>query len=269
MLNYRKEFKETLIEKYNYDDNKGGYVSIYDTYYDYEKGKNVNDDLMLKIMDVFESRDKKIHQEIFDLVINLYKKEKKSRKYFTRKNPNGYGYEVLERTSKKSPMFNLLFHSYDIDKTKTVYNILKDETFEDFPDTSDEIPPVKILLIGGKHGNLFFRVDTPEKFKEKVLEILTVGIEHYYSKPSDYNWQNTLGMNEDTIMKLPDGTIKDFAIKEIKYHKDLIDGQNEHNKNWKILDKIIKDGVETPIQTMNRMLIYFEGFENVEIIEPQ
>lgn len=270
MVNYRKSFKEFLVENYNYDSKIGSYVDIYDTYYKYEKGVDVNDDVMLKIMELFDNREDKDHKDIFDALMGFYEKEKIVRKFFKRKAAYGYGFKVYERTFKAKPTVILHYTSYDEEKTKLVLNNLREGIDDEFPNTDGEIPPSKILKIKEKHFTQHYEIHTPEMFREKMVSHLKLNSENnQYYEPSDDTITDKLGMDASKVASLPPGSIKDFAVKELSRYNEEVKYNEKYKNYWNHLKVIIKDDSKYSLHSIYEVLEFLEGEDRCEIIEPR
>lgn len=179
--------------------------------------------------------------------------------YYTRSEPNGYGYQIMGKTSilvvsvllqdETRKKFDVLFASFDKEKVNNVFTKMEEtgEVPNTFPDTSNEVPPIKILVHRSKHFTSHYNVSTKEMLMKTMRHILT-GEKDYYYKPDEPKNDSGVTSSEDLELIPFEVMRKEATVKWLNYEKEL----KEHKIrmiDWNNLQDVI-NGKGNPMEAM-------------------
>jgi len=167
---------------------------------------------------------------------------------YTRPNLNGYGYEICSRTfidwkedGNKRHEYKLLFHSFDKNLILSLYEDIKKlkSVPETWPDTSKEVPPMRIFRFESKHYTYHFDAQTPEKLEAAARKVL--------NDESPY-WAPDVPKNDSGIESIEELDLVGIdpwktAVEEKfnRYQKEFKQYKIDR-KNWEDLQLVIKGG---------------------------
>jgi len=166
--------------------------------------------------------------------------------YISRNQPMGYGYEIISKTpiDEKRIKYDLVFHSYNRDLVKsTMDRFMKGEVVTDFPDTSDEVPPMKILVYRSKHYTNYYNVPTPESLDKTFRHILKQEWNDCLEKWKPINdINNDSGVtSQEEIDSIPvDDVREDVQRKWDEYQKKIKKNKWEMN-DWENLRLVVRE----------------------------
>jgi hypothetical protein len=250
----RIDCKKEIVQKYGLDAKSSGFVHMWDLHYKHEDGLPFEDELKRRIKTVLPDANQ---QELYDLILVYFEDAKRRRRFFHRTGQEDYGYEVLERNNGK---FKLKLHTYDKEKAKAYWEALRLDEFAVAPDTSDEVPPSRILMIDDHYGTMYYQADTQEQFKEKAVEFIMHKVNDLtYCKPEEHTIKSKLGMTEEEVEAMPEGMAKRAVEKELKWVKDFVEGNYEHLDAWDSLEKIKGIGVNVSVRDIAKVLNFYQG----------
>ena len=149
--------------------------------------------------------------------------------YISRINPNGYGFEIIKRESLKGGKIrrSLVFQSYNSDLVKSIMDRFMDgEIVSDFPNTSDEVPPMKLLVYRSKHFIGYYNVPTLESLDKTLRYILKQEYKDYIK-----------GMNPNNNVKNDSGVSSQEEIDSIPIETV----RNSVQEKWDLYQKDIKE----------------------------
>jgi hypothetical protein len=171
--------------------------------------------------------------------------------YYTRSEPNGYGYQIMGKTriDEIRKKFSQLFISYDKNKVKDIFTKMEEtgELPNTFPDTSNEVPPIKILVHRSKHFTSHYNASTKEMLTKTIRHILTDEQDYYY-KPDEPKNDSGVTCVEDLELIPFEVMRKEATVKWLNYEKEL----KEHKirmMDWNNLQEVIK-GKGNPMDAM-------------------
>jgi hypothetical protein len=121
---------------------------------------------------------------------------------------------------------------------------------------------MKVLIWKSKHGDLYYDASTSEALRASALEILKMNFEvgwyPSYTHPDDSEWVKKPELSQEQIDDLPDGEIKEAAIKQAKdYHRSLA----EFMENEKFLTQVRKSLEENDGDLALSLLKRRNGYE--------
>ena len=172
--------------------------------------------------------------------------------YYLRNHPNGYGYEIIssEPTGVVSPrgfkQYNrsLLFHTYERDLARNVFEKFENgEVVTDFPDTSGEVPPMKLLVYRSKHYTAYYNVPTPDSLDKTFRHILKEEwgscLENW--KPTN-NIKNESGVtSQEEIDSIPIETVREDVQKKWDEYQKKINENTREMKDWENLRLVVRE----------------------------
>lgn len=234
--------QKLFSEKYGV--NPSDFSSLWDNFYNYESNRPFQDELIKDINSILPDEN---CEEIYKILLTYFEDAKRRRRFYKRFHPNGYGFEVFDRNGGKP---KLMLHTYDGKKAEDYLEALKADENAIAPDTSEEIPPRRILVIKERHGDWYFSADTPKEYKSKAVSFIMSKYDDLSSyQPRSTDIKEVLGLTKEEINALPEGEIKKRAleqftqfqdeIKEIKRHIYAFDSLNaikENGENCKLSD---------------------------------
>jgi len=185
--------------------------------------------------------------------------------YYTRREPYGYGYQIMSKTpiDEKRNKYDELFLSYDKEKVKEIFDKIEKtkEVPTTFPDTSNEVPPTRVLVHRTKHYTYHYNVSTKEMLIKTFRHILNEEKDYYY-KPDEPKNDTGITCVED-LEKIPfDEMREQTAEKWEKYEKQLKSYKNEFF-DWNILQEVI-NGKGNLRDVRDTMDVYEEGKWEIE-----
>ncbi|MFV2016637.1 MAG: hypothetical protein ACC656_14500, partial [Candidatus Heimdallarchaeota archaeon] len=133
---------------------------------------------------------------------------------YSRRNPNGYGYEIIKETEidKKRTRYHFqrIFHSYNPELINEIITKINSSSKipETWPDISKEVPPIRILRFESKHYNYHFDVQTPEKFEKAARKIMKEESESYGYYPPDPPQNDSGIQNVEELKKIGIDTLR-------------------------------------------------------------
>jgi len=163
--------------------------------------------------------------------------------YYSRSTPSGYGFEIMKIVDKK---YYLVFRSIDKELVSSYMDrFMEGEVVTDFPDTSHEKLPNKILVYNSKHFTYHYSVPTLESLDKTFRHILKqeygtlVDIENM--NPNN-TIENNSGVNsQDEIDSIPVEAVRnDIQEKWNSYQKE-IRRNTEELKDYNNLKAVLTD----------------------------
>jgi len=254
MTQSRLDCKAELVEKHGLNGDTSEFVHMWDLHYAHEDGRPFEDELKTRIKEIFPDANQ---QELYDLILTYFEDAKRRRRFFQRGGLEGYGYEVVERDNGS---FRLKLRTYDKEVAKAYWEALRLDPDAVAPDTSKEVPPSKMLVIHDHHGTLYFKADTPEMLIEKSVEFIMAQANalHYY-KPEKKSIESVLGMTEEKVNAMPDGTGKEVVQQELKRLKEREEQNSNHITAWNALCQIKKSGKNSKFRDIAEVLNFYHG----------
>lgn len=166
--------------------------------------------------------------------------------YISRNKPMGYGYEILSKTpiDENRSKYNLVFHSYNRDLVKSIMDrFMGGEVVTDFPDTSDEVPPMKLLVYRSKHYTSYYNVPTPESLDKTFRYILKQEwdscLENY--KPIN-NIENDSGVtSQEEIDSIPVDAVREDIQKKWDNYQRKISQRKKEMEDWENLRLVVRE----------------------------
>ena len=250
MTQSRVDCKAELIEKYGLDGSTSEFVHMWDLHYAHESGQDFEHKLKERIKETFPDANQK---EVYDLFIVYFEDAERRRRFFQRTGIEDYGFEVLERIKG---LFKLKLRTYDKEKANAYWEALRLDADAVAPDTSEEIPPAKILVIKDHYGTMYYKADTPEMLVEKALEFIS---HQDYYKPEGHTIEGRLGMTEEAVEKMPEGYAKKAVQKELERLKERDEHNKEHISAWNALQEIKKSGTNSKFRDIATVLNFYQG----------
>ena len=188
--------------------------------------------------------------------------------YYIKRNRYGFGYEIVTITKMdKRKYYKLYFRSVDKELVKKVFHeIAETEALpKSLPDTSNEVGETKVFRHETKHHTYYYRVNSLEELEKVGRHILKSGMEYDYWNPTGGTPpENETGMTEEEINALPDGKIKENALKQYKRYKTDLTYHNNQISEWEKLGKVVNG--EGDLHDVMERLDHFE-IENWELLE--
>lgn len=251
----RIDCKEELVKNHGLDSGSSDFVHMWDLHYKHEKGESFEDELKERIKEVFPDAN---HQELYDLILIYFEDAKRRRRFFQTIGLEGYGFEVLERDNGK---IRLKLRTYDKEKANAYLKTLRLNPEATAPDTSEEIPPAKVLVINDHNGALYFKADTPEMLIKKSVEFIISQASSYY-EPKEKNIEEMLGMTEYEVNAMPSGLAKEAVKDKLKQCKERKKHNSEHIEAWNSLQQIKKLGNNSKFIDIAKVLNFYQGYRN-------
>lgn len=179
-------------------------------------------------------------------MIIMMKTEINGEIYFTRNNPNGYGYEIMKKVlieGTKNISYTLIFRSYNKILVVNVMDVfMSGEIVTDFPDTSTEIPPPKILVSHFKHWDGYYDVSTPKllnnTYRHILKEVYSDNIDSYAPLTDIVN--DTGVESQEELDKIPnDIALKDIVQKKWNEYQEKIKCVMNDSKSYDNLKAVV------------------------------
>lgn len=165
---------------------------------------------------------------------------------YTRNSVQGYGYEIIKKTfvekideNRTRNNYQQIFHTYKRDLLKSEFEkIEKTKAIpETWPDTSKEVPEMKIFVFRSKHCTYHFDAQTPEKLEKACRKILKEESPYW---PPDAPKNNSGIESAEELDKIGIETLrKEIEEKFNKYQKQL----KQYNYNltdWNNLQLVLE-----------------------------
>jgi hypothetical protein len=242
--------QKLFAEKYGID--SMGFSELWDLHFKHEVNRPFEDELRKVINKLLPNENQ---QEVYGILLNYYEDAKRRRRFYQRGNPHGYGYEVIDRNEGK-PILKL--HTYDSQKAKDYWEALRADENAVVPDTSEETPPRRALVINGKHGSCYFSVDTQEEFIKKSVDFIRENFSDVY-RPSEKKDKDYLGLTNEEIKSLPEGKVKEAALEELRKFKERNKYDLLHKESCELLDEIKSKGYNSKISDIIDVLNFYQG----------
>ena len=169
--------------------------------------------------------------------------------YYTR--TSNYGYQIMSKILIEDGRnkYTEIFQSFDKEKINNVFTEME-KTMElpiSFPDTSKEIPPIKILVHRQKHFTAHYNVSTKEMLIKTFRYILKQE-KNYYYKPDEPKNDTGVTCLEDLELIPFEGMRIQTTEKWEKYEKELEKYKSEMS-DWNNLQEVLK-GKGNPYDAM-------------------
>jgi hypothetical protein len=248
---YLKNIYDLANESYDERKLKNDFFELKEIYYGFKRNnfpKSITDEIKNKLSESFEKRLSHIKKESYDLLYEFYEKFFLKTRYFMRNEPNGYGYQIIDRCG-----FIKVYDTYVSEKAEEAQKIiyesleengdLKENISELLPSTEGEIPPPKVLVYDSKHHKYHYDVSTPVLLSKTIQKILSEEIGHSFHHPGEEPTLKT-GLSAEEIENLPEGTVKEFAKEELKKFNKFLEGWKENKRQYDILEKFLKVDLE-------------------------
>jgi len=208
--------------------------------------------------------------EVIKKGINRYI-ELDGHEYYTRGNPNGYGYEIMKKERIGEGEYDFKYTCYFRHNNRDVVKDLFDWIIEKerLPINGEitkwsevpETPILKIVIHETKHHTYHYRAESEEEL-EKVLRIILKERHEegwYYNPLEDKDAVNKSGFEtKEQIEALPDGKVKEFALKEWNNYEKFSETYATDIRRWVELEKIVKEGWGK-LGNVERVIFHFEG----------
>jgi len=203
--------------------------------------------------------------------------------YYARANPHGYGYEITKKISTGDGEYDWRVETYFRHNEKLVVRDLFDWIIEHekLPTSVvysafNNIPEkqiLKIVIHETKHHTYHYRAESEEELEKVLRKILKEEYEDdmYYNPFEDTDAKNKSGFEtREEIEALPDGKVKEFALKEWEDYENFSKTHATDMRRWKELEKIVKVDWGK-LGNVERVIFHFEGdrlrIEDVTIVE--
>lgn len=189
------------------------------------------------------------------------------REYFLTKSMLSYGYDIRCKEANNPKANSVqLFHTYKQELAEEIMNrFMEGEIVISFPDTSKEIPPVRMLVHNTKHSDDYYMVPTLKALKQTCTYIIKKRYvyEDYYWPPEKPENKTGITCAEDLETITFDEIKKEVTAKWNAYQTYLYNYKIELN-NWNALLKVVNgDAHADPINVMRE----FEG-DRWELLDP-
>jgi hypothetical protein len=138
----------------------------------------------------------------------------------------------------------LLFHTYNRELAREVFSKFEnDEVVTDFPDTSGEVPPMKLLVYRSKHWTGYYNVPTPEILNKTFRHILKQEwndcLENW--KPTN-SIKNESGVtSQEEIDSIPIETVREDVQKKWNDYQKKIKENTQEMKDWENLRLVVRE----------------------------
>ena len=188
--------------------------------------------------------------------------------YISRNNPDGYGYEIIKKVpiDEKRSKYSLVFHSYNRELVKSIMDrFMEGEIVSEFPDTSDEVPPMKLLVYRSKHYTSYYNVPTPESLDKTFRYILKQEYKDYLKGMNPNNLiENNSGVNsQEEIDSIPIETVRNDVQKKWDSYQKNIKRNEIENKDYENLRLVVD---EDKGNSRNAMDVYESERWDIETI---
>lgn len=161
--------------------------------------------------------------------------------YYSRSAPSGYGFEIMKIVDKK---YYLVFRSIDKGLVSSYMDrFMEGEVVTEFPDTSYEKSPNKILVYRSKHFTYYYSVPTLESLDKTMRHILKEKYGPYIEnmKPSD-NVENESGVTSDEeVESIPIEAVREEVRKKWNKYKRREQENKELIRDYNNLKAIVTD----------------------------
>jgi len=189
--------------------------------------------------------------------------------YYSRSNPNGYGYEIIKKEpiSDKKSKYSLVFQSYNRELVKSIFDrFMNGEVVSEFPDTSNEVPPMKLLVYRSKHFTSYYNISTPESLDKTFRHILKEEwdscLENW--KPTN-NIENESGVtSQEEIDSIPIETVRENVQNKWDTYQRKLKEKTRETEDYENLRLVVR---ENKGNARNAMDIYEAENWDIENIQ--
>ena len=169
------------------------------------------------------------------------------KEYYMRRNPRGYGWDIMERTpvSDERATYRCLFNSLNDALVQRYFDQFESGNIvTNFPDTSHETYPEKILIHRTKHFTAHYSVPTLEILEKTYRYVLTQeysdSIQHM--KPENMIHNDSGVTSPEEIESIPVEKVREeVRLKWNKYMKEIKENA-KYTKEWMNLKMVVEGG---------------------------
>lgn len=161
--------------------------------------------------------------------------------YYSRRSPSGYGFEIMKIVDKK---YRLVFRSIDKDLVSSFMDrFMNGEVVTEFPDTSNETIPTKIVVYRSKHFTGHYSVPTLKTLDKTLRYILKQEYGSYIKGMNPNNViKNKSGVNsQEEINSIPIKAVKEEVQKKWDSYQKRIQENNQLNKDYENLRLVVEE----------------------------
>lgn len=131
----------------------------------------------------------------------------------------------------------------------------------------------RVLVLKDKYSTRIFRASTEEELHQSSLKILQSKVDNGYISPPENTFDGYLysprmpTFSQEEIAKLPDGEIKDIAIKERRLYDDFRLEREDNERLWNKVQSALqnKNGKDAFRIIMSRRDYEYEGIDFVDL----
>ena len=147
--------------------------------------------------------------------------------YYTRRNPSGYGYEIISKTpiGDNRYRYSCLFRSMDKELVNSKMDeLIKTKQVPEFPDTSNEVDNGKVLVYRSKHFTHHYSVPSLDIFYKVLRKILKDEYGGYVDnmKPNEPKNETGITCIEDLDKIQIESVREEISQKWDKYQKRMV-----------------------------------------------
>jgi len=163
--------------------------------------------------------------------------------FYTRSNPNGYGYEIVSKMplDENHSRYTVEFHSYYRDLVKVLFDRIKEKgELINFPDTSSEIPPSKILVHHSKHFTGYYQANTLKELDKVFRYILITEYKDYIHMMELKTIKNESGVtSEEEIRSISIDAVRERIKMEWDEYQSNLKKYQKELKDWENLKDVV------------------------------